>query len=286
MTALLPPVPESVSEELVELGEDVILRVLRGGSGTPIVMLPGWTCTADFFVHQLADFPDRGFEVIAVDPRGHGGSSKPLTGNTFAQRGLDLDALLNALDLDRVVLFGWSFGVLDVLSYLQQFGTGRVSKLVLVDETPKVPAMPGTEEWGEAELSHDGIVAFLRAMIDDRVGFWTAYAAYMIGRDEGAPLDDPDIARIVELGLQTPEHIAVATGADGLTSDYAEVASDASEQVPTLFIARDDWAEAAAHWVTVNMPDAEFATMPVHLGFATDPVSFDRTVAEFLERDE
>ncbi|UOE42925.1 alpha/beta fold hydrolase [Agromyces larvae] len=285
MTALLPPLPESVSEELVELGEEVILRVLRAGSGTPLVMLPGWTCTADFFVHQLADFADRGFEVIAVDPRGQGGSTKPLTGNTFAQRGLDLDALLNALGIREAVLFGWSFGVFDVLSYVRQFGTDRVSKLVLVDETPKAPALPGTEEWGEAELTHEGLVAFLRAMIDDRVGFWTGYAAYMIGRDDAA-LDDPDIARIVELGLQTPEHVALSTGADGLTSDYAQVAADASEQVPTLFIARDDWAEAAAHWVTVNLPDAEFATMPVHLGFATDPAEFDRTVAEFLERDE
>lgn len=280
-STILPPVPSDVAESLVEVAPGVELRVLRAGSGPALVLLPGWTCSADFFVHQLTGLSDS-FEVIAVDPRGQGGSSKPLDGNTFTQRGADLARLLDALGLDQVVLLGWSFGVLDVLAYLRDHGTDRVAKLILADETPKVPADPANpEEWGEAVLSHDGIVAFLQAMINNRRDFWTEYAVYMLGLPEDTGAGHPDIARIVDLGFQTPDHVAVATGADGLTSDLSEVAASASASLPTLFIAREDWAEDARRWVEANLPGATFATMAVHMGFATDPEAFNALVRDF-----
>ncbi len=280
-SVILPPVPSEVVESLVEVAPGVDLRVLRSGSGPALVLLPGWTCSADFFVHQLTGLSDR-FEVIAVDPRGQGGSSKPVEGNTFTQRGADLARLLEVLGLDQVVLLGWSFGVLDVLAYLRDFGTDRVAKVVLADETPKVPADPANpDEWGEAILSHDGIVAFLQAMINGRREFWTEYAVYMLGLPEDTPADDPNIARIVELGLQTPDHVAVVTGADGLTSDFSETAAAVASSVPTLFIAREDWAADARRWVEANLPDAEVATMAVHMGFATDPVGFNDLIRDF-----
>ncbi|HET8927869.1 MAG TPA: alpha/beta hydrolase [Microbacterium sp.] len=277
---LLPALPDTVRETTVTVG-DVDLRVLRAGSGRPLLLLPGWTCSADFFVHQLTGLAD-GFDVVAIDPRGHGGSSKPLTGNTFAQRGDDLARLIDALGLDDVTLLGWSFGVFDVLSHLRHHGTGKVSRVVLVDETPKVPADPANPtEWGEAPLSDDGIVAFFRAMIDTRVDFWTSYAVYMLGLPEETGAEHPDVARIVELGMQTPEHVAITTAADGLTSDYSADAARISTEVPTLFVARDDWADDARRWVSANMPDAEFATMPFHMGFVTHPAQFNELIAEF-----
>ncbi|WP_410604687.1 alpha/beta fold hydrolase [Amycolatopsis sp. lyj-90] len=270
--------PSFVTESSVEVADGVSLRVLRAGSGPRLLLLPGWTCSADFFVHQLTELADR-FDVIAIDPRGQGGSSKPLTGNTFAQRGDDLAALVDALGLDRFALLGWSFGVLDVLSYVRRHGTNRVERLVLVDETPKVPADPANPaEWGEAPLRHDGIVSLLRAAFDDRLGFWTDYAGYMIGSD-AAPAD---IERIVELGMQTPEHVAMASLADGTTSDYSAEATAASSAVPTLFLAREDWAEDARIWVNTAMPDSEFDTIPLHLAFATHPAEFNERIKHFL----
>ncbi len=280
-SVILPVVPSEVVESLVEVAPGVELRVLRSGSGPALVLLPGWTCSADFFVHQLTALSDR-FEVIAVDPRGHGGSSKPIEGNTFTQRGADLARLLQVLELDQVVLLGWSFGVLDVLAYLRDHGTARVAKLVLADETPKVPSDPADPaEWGEAVLSHDGIVAFLQAMINGRREFWTEYAVYMLGLPEDTPADDPTIARIVELGFQTPDHVAVATGADGLTSDFSATAAQVAAELPTLFVAREDWAEDGRRWLEANLPDARFATMAVHMGFATDPASFNDLIRDF-----
>lgn len=284
MTTFLPPVPDAVAESLVEVAPGIELRVLRSGQGRPLVLIPGWTCTADFFVHQLTGLAEE-FEVIAYDPRGHGGSTKALTGNTYTARGADLDGLLRALDLHDVALGGWSFGVLDALCYTRDVGLDRVSELLLIDEPPKVPADPLDDtEWGEALLSHDGIVAFLQAMVNGREEFWTEYAVYMLGLPEDTAADHPDIARIVELGLRTPEHVAVSTGADGLTSDLSEAAQAAAEQVPTLVLVREDWADQARAWTAANLPTAQFATMPTHMGFVVDPDGVNATIREFLRR--
>lgn len=278
---MMPPVPSSVTDTLVPAG-DINLRILRAGSGQAVILLPGWTCSADFFVHQLTGLASD-CDVIAVDPRGHGGSDKPLTGNNFAQRGDDLAALISSLDIDDVVVVGWSFGVLDALSYIRRHGTDRIAKLVLVDETPKVPADPNNaDEWGEAPLAHDGIVAFLRAMIDTRTEFWTDYAKYMLGLAEDTPADHPDVARVVELGLQAPEYVAITTAADGLTSDFSAEAAATAAEKPTLFMARDDWAEPAEKWVKANMPQAEFDRIDVHMGFVTQPEAFNARLKQFI----
>lgn len=284
--AYMAPLPDGTTEQLVPLDTGVTLRVLRRGSGPALVMVPGWTCSADFFTHQL-DGLASGREVIAYDPRGHGGSDKPLTGNTFTQRGQDLAALISALGLEKPALFGWSFGVYDVLSYVRDHGTDGLSAVVLCDETPTCPADPNDPDaWGEAPLSLDGIVLFLRLTIDARQEFWTAYAKEMVGLPEETSDDHPDVARIVELGLQTPEHVAVATMADGVATDLSGAARQAAAALPLLFIAKEGWAGEARRWVEANLPSASFATMPYHMGFVTDPAGFNATMASFLENLE
>lgn len=281
MANVMIPVPPDTTERMVALPSGVTLRVLSRGQGRPIVFVPGFTCTADFFAHQLAGLGDH-YQVIAYDPRGHGGSDKPITGNNFTTRGTDLDALLRELALDRPILVGWSFGAYDVLAYVRDFGTDAIGGVVVCDETPKCPADPNDPaDWGEAPLTPDGMPVFLRMVIDDRLGFWTWYAKYMIGLPEETPDNHPDVVRIVELGMQTPEHVAVATIADGVATDLSGAATAAAAAVPTMLMARQDWAEDAQRWATANMPQASFATMDLHMGFVTDPDSFNATIREF-----
>ncbi|MFZ8927421.1 MAG: alpha/beta fold hydrolase, partial [Candidatus Nanopelagicales bacterium] len=186
------------------------------------------------------------------------------------------------LDLDKPILVGWSFGAYDVLSYVRDFGADSLGGVVICDETPKCPADPNDPaEWGEAPLTPDGMPAFLRMVIDDRLGFWTWYAKYMIGLPEDTPDDHPDVVRIVELGMQAPEHVGVATIADGVATDLSGAAAAAAAAVPTMLMARDDWAEDAQRWTQANMPGASFATMPHHMGFVTDPDGFNATIRSF-----
>jgi pimeloyl-ACP methyl ester carboxylesterase len=288
MTIMIEP-PDGTVEEFVEVDDGVRLRVLSRGEGPPVVFIPGWTCTADFFCHQLAGLADT-VRVIAYDPRGHGGSDKPMAGNTFTRRGADLAALIERMDLTETVLVGWSFGIHDMYAYLRDHGTDRIGGVVVLDEPPRVwidPEQP--HAWGEAPLAGDGIVAFLRNVLDSRREFWTDYAAYMIDLDEDVDLaEHHDVARIVELGLQCPDVVAVATMADGLTSDFSAVAAAVSQEVATLVLARSDWASGAEQWTAEHLPDAEFDVIPTHMAFATHPEQVNARLRAFLlgEGDE
>jgi non-heme chloroperoxidase len=278
-----PTLPDSVVESRVRVADDIDLRVLRAGSGAPLVLIPGWTIPADVFVNQLIELSDA-YDVIAIDPRGHGGSSKPLEGNSFPQRGADLGALLEALDLSEVALAGWSFGILDALSYLQQSGHDRVARLILIDEPPKVVADPANPaEWGEATLSHDGLPAFIQFLSTNRAAFWDFIATHALGLETEQAATHPDARTLIEWGLQTPEHIAIITGVEGLASDFSAPAIEFAESgKPLLFLARDEWADDARRWVEANLPGAEFDTIRTHAAFATDAAEFNARIRTFL----
>lgn len=283
MSIDFPPLPPSVTSKRVSVADGVELRVLRAGSGDPILFVPGWSYSGEVFVQQLTELAEH-YDVIAIDPRGHGQSSKPLTGNSFPQRGRDLGEVIEALGLTNLTLAGWSFGVLDVLSYLRQNGHARVAKLILIDEPPRVPFDPSNpEEWGEAGLSHDGLPAFIQFLSTNRQGFLEYISSDALGVPAEEAALDPATIRMVADGAQTPEHIAIITGAEGLSTDLSPTAIefDASGK-PLLFFAKEEWAEDGERWVAKNLPHAEFATMPVHAGFLTEPEVFNARVRTFL----
>lgn len=283
MSAIFPELPDSVSSEFVTVTEGVELRVLRAGSGDPVLFIPGWNYSAEVFVHQLTELAQH-YEVLAVDPRGHGKSSKPLTGNNYPQRGRDLDALIEALGLKNLTLAGWSLGVLDALSYLRDHGHDRVAKLMLIDETPKMAADPANpEEWGEVPLTHDGMPAFILFLSTDRDGFLSYISADALGVDPELADQDEATRRLIADGAQTPEHIAIIAGVEGFATDVSQTAIDFERSgKPVLFFAKEAWANDAKRWVSANLPSAQFATMPVHAGFMTEPAAFNARVREFI----
>lgn len=276
-----PALPASVQRRSVSVN-GIELNYYRAGSGQPLLLIPGWSFSAEVFTRQLTEL-SANFDVIALDPRGHGKSSKPLTANGYVQRGNDLSEFINALDLSDIVLAGRSFGTLDALSYLEQFGSDRVAKLILIDEPPQVPYDPtDSAQWGEAPLSLDGLPGFLRFSANNPSGFAQYIAAHAAGLDENTPADDPNLVRVLELVAETPEHIAIITAADGLSADYSATAIAFAQEKPVLFFARQEWVEPARAWVSTNLPTARFAELEHHASFAIDYEEFNQTVREFI----
>ena len=54
------------------------------------------------------------------------------------QSARDAQALMDHLGLDQVILFGYSMGAAVLFSYLQQFGCGRLKKIIIGDMSPKL----------------------------------------------------------------------------------------------------------------------------------------------------
>jgi non-heme chloroperoxidase len=106
------------------------------GSGYPVVMVHGYPLDRNSWERQERELLARGFRVITYDRRGFGRSSQPTTGydyNTFAA---DLNDLLEHLDLDSVILVGFSMGTGEVTRYLGTYGSSRVHKAALLAAIP------------------------------------------------------------------------------------------------------------------------------------------------------
>lgn len=102
------------------------------GKGSPVVFSHGWPLSSDSWEAQMLFLAANGFRCIAHDRRGHGRSSQPWQGNDMDTYADDLSELLEELDLDDVVLIGFSAGGGEVARYIGRYGGKRVAKVVLV----------------------------------------------------------------------------------------------------------------------------------------------------------
>ena len=117
------------------------------GTGQPVVFSHGWPLCGEAFEDQMFFLASRGYRVIAHDRRGHGRSSQPWSGNDMDHYADDLAQLIELLDLQDAVLFGFSTGGGEVARYIGRHGTGRVAKAGLISSVPplmlKTQANPG-----------------------------------------------------------------------------------------------------------------------------------------------
>jgi non-heme chloroperoxidase len=106
------------------------------GTGQPVVLIHGYPLNGHSWERQEGALLEAGYRVIAYDRRGWGQSDKPTVGHDYDTFAADLNALLEHLDLNDVVLVGFSMGTGEVTRYLGSYGSGRVSKAALLGAIP------------------------------------------------------------------------------------------------------------------------------------------------------
>jgi len=111
--------------------------------GKVVMFSHGWPLNSDSWESQMMFLASNGYRVVAHDRRGHGRSSQPWYGNDMDHYADDLLAVIEALNLKRVTLVGFSTGGGEVARYIGRHGTKRVEKAVLVAAVP--PLMLKTE---------------------------------------------------------------------------------------------------------------------------------------------
>jgi pimeloyl-ACP methyl ester carboxylesterase len=108
---LLPQLPDATVVALADRGE-FFVRTHFGATGTtPVLMIHGWGVSADtnfFTIYEELRSNDISF--IAPDLRGHGRSVRSGELFSFENAADDLEAILDALNIERVTLFGFSMG--------------------------------------------------------------------------------------------------------------------------------------------------------------------------------
>jgi non-heme chloroperoxidase len=106
------------------------------GHGQPIVLIHGYPLNGNSWERQERELLAHGYRVISYDRRGFGLSSQPTVGYDYDTFAADLNALIEHLDLNDMVLVGFSMGTGEVTRYLATFGSKRVRKAVLLGAIP------------------------------------------------------------------------------------------------------------------------------------------------------
>ena len=131
------------------------LHYLDHPGGEPaLVLLPGLTANAHEFDGLIAAGLSPHFRVIALDLRGRGLCDKPEQGYTMADHAADVIGLLDALDMEQVVLVGHSFGALLAIYIGSQY-PDRVSRMALIDVS-EAATQPKTAELIKPSLDRLG----------------------------------------------------------------------------------------------------------------------------------
>jgi len=169
------------------------------GSGKPIVLIHGYPLDGNSWERQERALLAEGYRCISYDRRGFGKSSQPTVGYDYDTFAGDLNALLEHLDLNDVVLAGFSMGTGEVTRYLGTYGSARVRKAVLLGVIP--PFLLKTEDNPEGV---DGKVFedIKSAVVADRYAYFKDFFDNFYNTDKLAP------ERISDQALQASFNVA------------------------------------------------------------------------------
>jgi non-heme chloroperoxidase len=168
-----------------------------------ILLVPGWTMPAWIWEKQIEHF-SKVTRVVAMDPRSQGESTKSTEGLYPDVRARDIKAVVDQLHLAPVVLVGWSMGVNEVASYINQFGNDGVAGIVLVDG-----GVHFDEQFAIAILNLAG------AMMKDRPARTEAFVRSMYRK----PQSEEYLQHVTAAALETPTADAVALLIGGFSTD-------------------------------------------------------------------
>src|ERR1700754_3873363 len=130
-----------MKHHMVTGGGGIRLHLVETGnpSGRPIVFMHGFSQCSLAWARQMNSELADTFRLVALDIRGHGLSDKPR--ESYGDSKLwadDVHAVIQALQLDRPVLCGWSYGPLVILDYVRHYGEDGIGGLNFVGGVTKL----------------------------------------------------------------------------------------------------------------------------------------------------
>ena len=93
--------------------DGVDIRYVTAGEGDPVILVHGFTATAaaNWMLPGVFSRLAQGYQVIAIDARGHGGSGKPHDPEAYGEKMVkDVVHLMDHLGIDRAHVGGYSMG--------------------------------------------------------------------------------------------------------------------------------------------------------------------------------
>jgi pimeloyl-ACP methyl ester carboxylesterase len=223
------------------------------GHGAPVVLLHGGLANANYWGNQVRALEGR-YEVIVMDSRGHGRSSRNATPYGYDLMASDVLGLLDTLHIRKAAIVGWSDGAIIGLD-IAMHHPDRVSKLFAF--------AANSDPSGVADIAHSSV---FNAFIARAEGEYRTLSPTPNGYKDF-------LAQIEKMWATQPNWSA---------TDLASI------KVPT-WIVDADHDEAIkrenTEFMAAHIPNAGLLLQPEvsHFSFLQDPAQFNNDVLHFLE---
>lgn len=224
------------------------------GRGEPVLLLHGGLANANYWGHQVRALQRR-YQVIVMESRGHGRSSRDQEPYGYDLMASDVIALLDHLKIKKAAIVGWSDGAIIGLDIAMKHPE-RVSKLFAF--------AANSDPSGVADIASS-----------DVFNAYIARAGEEYKRLSPTPTDyNGFVADITKMWESQPKWTATDLAAIRVPTWIVDGDHDEA-------IMRDNTAFMAA-----NIPGAGLLIQPQvsHFSFLQDPEQFNDDVLHFLER--
>ena len=150
-------------------GLGIDAQIWESAPGPEIVFIHGMLQCHLSWSKQVESALAHKFRMVTYDFRGHGGSDQPLDPsyyNDSARFADELQAVIQAAELKRPILVGWSLGTRIVADYLLKFGSDRLAGVHLV--APAISPNPDHYGPGVKKLAAARDADFARSIRGNR----------------------------------------------------------------------------------------------------------------------
>ncbi|MFF8593866.1 alpha/beta fold hydrolase [Streptomyces sp. NPDC015220] len=203
------------------------------GAGQPVVLIHGFPLSGHSWEKQSAALLEAGYRVITYDRRGFGQSSQPTTGYDYDTFAADLNTVLETLDLNDVVLVGFSMGTGEVGRYLGAYGSARIAKAAFLASLE--PFMLKTDDNPQGAAPIEFFQGVSDAVKADRYAYYTAFYQDFYNLDEnlGARISEEAVRNSWNVAAAGGSHAAAAAPLTWFTDFRADIPKI---DVPTLIL--------------------------------------------------
>jgi non-heme chloroperoxidase len=261
------------------------LHYIEAGTGRPLVMIPGWAQSAAEYKYQFDGLSDS-HKVIAIDMRGHGESDKPDHGYHIHRLSKDVHEFLTAKELTEVTLLGHSMGCEVIWGYWELFGSDRLGKIILIDQS----AMPLTNpNWSEQErldagsfVNHDGLFELING-VNGPDG--PQFRREFMSRNFSSNFSRDELNWVIAENLKMPGDYAARLLLNAVTTDWRDIIPQIN--IPTLVVSSMG-IRASRRWTAAMIPGATLAGFEIteggsHFMFMENPEKFNQVAKDFIE---
>ncbi|WP_424767417.1 alpha/beta fold hydrolase [Paenibacillus sp. sgz302251] len=205
-------------------GIDLVYEECGSRNKKVIVLLHGF-CGSSLYWHNICPMLNEQYRVIAPNLRGHGGTSSPEGIYTMETMAEDVMKLLEALDIQKVTMFGHSLGGYVTAAFADKY-SNMLNGLALIHST----IMPDSDD-GKKKRIMD-----IEAIRDKGIGPYVRGLIPNLFNEEKLSEMRDEVDQFIKIGQEIKPEAAIAT-LEGmkLRPDRSHVLAEA--QYPVLIVA-------------------------------------------------